>query len=1234
MDKALQWNVRGVRARQQDLSLLIKEKDPSCLCLQELKLPNNTQYNVSNLYKSYFKLPQDNVIPKGGALIAVKTTIPHHQVQLNTNLQAVAVSFNSGGLKSLCSIYLPPNEQITEDQMGELMNQLPKPTLILGDLNAHNPLWYDQRLDQRGEDIQKIMDTHDLIALNEDYPTFYRSFDQVTSNIDLALVTNTCATDFSWNILDDLYGSDHYPILISALQPSPPDYIEKYNLNKADWSKYRDQVITSKRVAEAPNIDQALEHIKNTILIASNQSIPKTKVNGARRPCLPWWNSDCKVERSKVRSAFRVMKRNPNPTTIQIYRRRLAIKVRTYRQAKQKSWRKYISGLTAKTPTSKVWKKIRKLSGKYSAKPHPNLKQGQNTLTLKKDVANAFVEHYAQISTAKDTHRILQNLDQDDRPDNMAINQDFSMRELDDTLHQLEEGKSPGEDQIDNAMLKHLPPTTKKYLLDLFNRLWSEGTFPQEWKTSIILPILKVGKEQTDPKNYRPISLTSNICKLLEKMVNNRLIWFLEKTQKLSPQQFGFRPGRTTIDPIAALTTDILNGFKERKTTTAVFFDLEKAFDTISRKTIISNLKEFGVTGKMLSFIHNYLKNRYIKVRIGNELSNEQATTAGVPQGGVLSATCFLVAINTILDTLPAGVRGSLYADDLVVYHTSRMLRTSARLLQNTIKRLENWAHAVGLRFSTTKSEVVHFWRDIRGGATREYPSLKLYNKEIPIKQTTKFLGITLDRCLNFEHHILSLKGESYRAINVLKIVSAINYGADRRTLMRLYWAICKSKLDYGSQVYSSAGSSTLKKLDPVHNEALRLCTGAFRSSPANSLQVEAGSPPLDLQRDENCMKYIIRLESQPDYTNKLNVLDEEYDCKYNRDTKHMVPIGTRARKMIQTLDFVPDPIQSLVAETPPWQLSKINICREGVTNIKKNSTAQQLKQDFLLHIAKHSRSMHLYTDGSKSQEAVGFGVVHGHNYMSRALGTLPKEASIFTAELHALLKALSIIQTSIYLKWTIFSDSQSSIEAISQQKPKHPLVQSIQTVLSRLQSQQKEITFCKVPSHVGVLGNEAADRAANESQNLPGLHTTRIPYKDYHLPIRRNTMTRWQCLWDHVDDGAPFENKLKKVKPKVRPWNFIPGGNRKLEVKIARLRIGHTRLTHGHYMSRGRPPECIFCGMSPLTTKHFLIECQNTQPLRNQLGLPNDLQKLLGEECPVAPLVKYLQKIQILDEL
>ena len=161
------------------------------------------------------------------------------------------------------------------------------------------------------------------------------------------------------------------------------------------------------------------------------------------------------------------------------------------------------------------------------------------------------------------------------------------------------------------------------------------------------------------------------------------------------------------------------------------------------------------------------------------------------------------------------------------------------------------------------------------------------------------------------------------------------------------------------------------------------------------------------------------------------------------------------------------------------------------------------------------------------------------------------------------------------------------------------------------------------------------ADRTANEGKEIPGLYTTRVPHQDYHSSIRKDIMKRWQLQWDRVDDDPnSTRNKLRMVKPSVRSWTRIPGENRRHETKITRLRIGHTRLTHGHHMSRGRPPECPQCGLTPLTTEHLLIECQSTKQIRDQLKLPDDLRRLLGEECPTAPLIEYLKELQILDEI
>ena len=143
LDTVIQWNVNGFRARKQEISLLLAEKNPSCVCLQELKLSTNSPYDIGRHYKAYSKLPNDdNEFPRGGTLVAVRHDIPHTSLQLNTPLQAVAISLTTGDLRSICSVYLPPTEQISELQIEQLIDQLPKPTMIVGDMNAHNPTWF------------------------------------------------------------------------------------------------------------------------------------------------------------------------------------------------------------------------------------------------------------------------------------------------------------------------------------------------------------------------------------------------------------------------------------------------------------------------------------------------------------------------------------------------------------------------------------------------------------------------------------------------------------------------------------------------------------------------------------------------------------------------------------------------------------------------------------------------------------------------------------------------------------------------------------------------------------------------------------------------------------------------------------------------------------------------------------------------------------------------------------
>ena len=197
----------------------------------------------------------------------------------------------------------------------------------------------------------------------------------------------------------------------------------------------------------------------------------------------------------------------------------------------------------------------------------------------------------------------------------------------------------------------------------------------------------------------------------MEKMVNLRLVWFLERWDLLSPTQCGFRKNRSTTDCLVQLDTAICQAFASNQHFVCVFFDLEKAYDTAWRRGILRQLHDFGLRGELPVFIDGFLRNRHFRVRVGTHYSNTFQQVEGVPQGSVLSVTLFAIAINGIASTLPAGVINTLYVDDFSIGFGSTQMRSAQRRLQLALDHVSRWAEERGFRFSTTKTVAVHFCR-------------------------------------------------------------------------------------------------------------------------------------------------------------------------------------------------------------------------------------------------------------------------------------------------------------------------------------------------------------------------------------------------------------------------------------------------------------------------------------------------------------------------------------------
>lgn len=254
-------------------------------------------------------------------------------------------------------------------------------------------------------------------------------------------------------------------------------------------------------------------------------------------------------------------------------------------------------------------------------------------------------------------------------------------------------------------MLKHLSIGSLAKLLPLYNRIWDEGRLPECWKEAIIIPIKKPGKDTSRTENYRPIALTSHICKVMEHMINERLIYLLESRGMLAAYQSGFRKG-TSIqcwneDPVLCLEDEVRKVQVNKESVAAVFFDAFQAIQVYS----FSSYTKWELGGEMFSWVMNFSDGRTIQVKKGSEVLGQYVEENGMLEGSVLSPTLLSIMINYIFAMIPMDMGKSLFADDGALWKRVLKMLNTIKKLQNGINQVEEWGTKWGFKSSVEKTK-------------------------------------------------------------------------------------------------------------------------------------------------------------------------------------------------------------------------------------------------------------------------------------------------------------------------------------------------------------------------------------------------------------------------------------------------------------------------------------------------------------------------------------------------
>lgn len=855
----INWNIRGFNARREELIILINKFKPIVLCLQEMK-------SVKNINLKGYKTI---ISAQGKAAILVKEGFYYEEIDLNSNLEAVCIKLKLKKLISLISIYLPPTERIVRADLNNLLSNLNGNFIITGDFNAKNYLWGAETTNSRGRVIEQFCTENNLFIANNGQHTHVPDIlGHHFSAIDLTITNPALYVDIDWSVNDQPLGSDHLPIFISCkLKCEKPVKRERYIFEKADWTKFNNECDLN-LINFNQNSEEILNQIIDKIKSAADNNIPKTKCKEIKK-IVPWLTQEVKTLLNKRKHLYKKFKVNMSYDNLKAYKKSNAKAVFEMKQAKKRAWENCVESINNKTSSREFWRKINSINGKNSSY---NIKQVINSnnesFDDNKNMSEEIAIHFKSVSSDDNycpsfrRKKVLQE-QVDIKSQQMRFESKVNeLFEIDEYINAFKTAKSlaSGPDGLPYIVFKNLNLSNKLQILKFYNLIWENGKIPSKMKEALIIPLIKDSNKPPTTNNFRPISLLNTIAKIFEKMVNQRLIWELEHKQFLDKHQSGFRKNRSTTTNLSILESEISSNLKKKMYTGAVLFDIEKAYDKLWRYSVLTQLQKWGFGGNIFNYIKDFLANRTFMVSINGVYSESYDLINGIPQGSSLSASLFLIGMENLIKTVKKieSVKYLLYADDIVIFTTSKNIKTVKKTLQLAINKLYNQGLLYGFTISTEKTKNIVFTNK------HKVPELQLHMGSHNIHQdnVVKFLGMFWDRKLNWNRHIRSLKDKVKKRLNILSVLSKVSWGASRRSLEKIVRAFILPVIDYGATVYGSSSSSILNILEPCLNIAVRKMTGAFKSSPCKSLLAEAGIPSLNNRRQTLDMISLTRMKA------------------------------------------------------------------------------------------------------------------------------------------------------------------------------------------------------------------------------------------------------------------------------------------------------------------------------------------------------------------------------------
>ena len=818
--------------KRDELNVRVKNRNPYIIGVTEAKpkrpgeiLPGEFNIDGYLLFHNF-----DTCKEGRGTLLFVKKELNPKEAKFSSGFQEgvhAEICLNNNDVLIVSVLYRSDAGACSGNQNNENLNKLLAEIknhgyshiLNMGDINY--PLidweaWYAPGEDSRERKFIKCLQDN-LYFQHVDKPTRVRGTDQ-PHILDLIVTNDDNITDLEYE--SPLGKSDHsvlsfdfncYAVLKDVSR-------EKVLYDRADWEGLKGKILDidweSELKSGDTNINTIWENFGKKVIELEREFIPHRKyIQRSHKGKFPL-DPDVRRLISRKHAISRKLVKNNNDVHRREYNR-IRNKVKSLVKKIKKNFEREIAKKAKSNP--KEFFKYMQSKSKVQVRigdihVDPNNTKSQLT-SDSKEKAEIFSDFYQSVFTIEPDGDIPV------LPPREVLHQmpklQITESSIEKVLKKLKPNKSPGPDGLHPKFFRELAGCICIPLCIIFNYSLENGVLPDAWKKARVSAIYKKDNKKV-ASNYRPVSLTSIVCKVMETLIRDHMVDHMKLNNLFSQKQYGFISGRSTTLQLLTVLDIWTEAIENNYGIDIIYMDFRKAFDVVPHRRLLGKLQSYGISDELCTWTNSFLSNRFQTVTIDGEESTEKPVLSGIPQGSVLGPMLFVLYINDLPEAVLQSCYTFLFADDTKAFRITKTVDDCVSL-QNDLLCLTDWSRTWLIGFNTDKCKHMHI------GKNDFDVKFEINNIELESTAVEKDIGVHVDNKLSFDKHIHT---KCKKATSMFALVRRSFTYFDQYIFKCLYQALVRSHLDTNSSVWCPYLIEHINLIENVQRRATKQIPG------------------------------------------------------------------------------------------------------------------------------------------------------------------------------------------------------------------------------------------------------------------------------------------------------------------------------------------------------------------------------------------------------------------------